>query len=384
MLEISVQKTVGTFRLDASWSAPEPVVALFGASGAGKSLTLHCIAGLVTPDAGRLQRDDVVLFDHRLGIDLRPQARQIGFVFQGYALFPHLTVEENLRFGLVGWTSAARRRRVAELLETLELGPVAGLKPAQLSGGQQQRVALGRAIAPDPALLLLDEPFSALDQPLRRQVREDLGRLIRRNGQPTVLVSHDLADAFQLADRIVVYDRGRVMQSALRDEIFAAPGSEQVARLLGFRNVSQGSVVAIDEEIVTIDWAGCPLRAAAPGIPLPGVSIGSKVTFFVRPEHIRLVRKDRPPPAHPVPNLFTGSIVDRLDLGPSYAIRFAVDLPGGPVVVEIDVARPVYRLLGLAEDQAWEVDIRPSAVQLVPPLRPLESDGASGSSAADR
>jgi hypothetical protein len=111
---------------------------------------------------------------------------------------------------------------------------------------------------------------------------------------------------------------------------------------------------------------------------LPGVAIGSNVTFFIRPEHIRLVRKDRPPPAHPVPNLFTGSIVDRLDLGPSYAIRFAVDLPAGAVVVEIDVARPVYRLLGLAEDEAWEVDIRPSAVQLVPPLGPITGDAAPG------
>ena len=369
MLEVSVRKQIGGFTLDAEWSAPESVVALFGASGTGKSLTLQCLAGLVTPDAGRLVLDDAVLFDRTRGIDVRPQDRQIGYVFQGYALFPHLTVEQNVGFGLLGWSTMARRDRVRELLETLELVGFAGAKPGHLSGGQQQRVALGRALAPRPSLLLLDEPFSALDPPLRRQMRQDLTNVIRRYAKATVLVTHELADAFQLAQRIVVYDGGRVVQSASRDAIFAIPGSEQVARLLGFRNISRGTVIGLDGETVAIDWAGGPIIAAAPigtGLEL---GVGSRVIFSIRPEHIRLVRKDRPGPSDARFNVFHGTILDELDQGNMYSLRLAVERPEKQEVVEIDVSRAVYQLLRLQDDRAWEIVIRPSAVQLVPAVR---------------
>ncbi len=176
MLSVTLTKRFPGFTLDVSWEADDRIVALFGPSGAGKSLTLGCLAGLVRPDTGRIVVNGRTFDDVAGGVHLPPQARRLGYVFQGYALFPHLTVAENVAFGLRDRPRAERRRRAGEVLERLGLGEVADRHPRELSGGQQQRVALGRALAPDPELLLLDEPLSALDAPLRRQLRDELGR----------------------------------------------------------------------------------------------------------------------------------------------------------------------------------------------------------------
>ena len=160
-LEVAIRKQLDGFTLDVEWSAGDGVAALFGPSGAGKTLTLQCLAGLVRPDAGRIVLGDDVLFDAAAGIDVAPQRRRVGYVFQGYALFPHLSVRGNVGFGLRGRARAGRRRREEEVLARLGLEPYAERYPRELSGGQRQRVALGRALATDPALLLLDEPLSA-------------------------------------------------------------------------------------------------------------------------------------------------------------------------------------------------------------------------------
>src|SRR5574337_954362 len=183
MVSLSVTKRFPGFTLDARWEADEPVVALFGPSGAGKTLTLHCLAGLVRPDVGRIALGGRVFFDRATGVDLSPQSRRLGYVFQGYALFPHLTVEANVAFGLRGRPAAERRERTRMALERLGLDGLERRYPAELSGGQQQRVALGRALAPDPDLLLLDEPLSALDAPLRRQLRQELMGIVREWGK---------------------------------------------------------------------------------------------------------------------------------------------------------------------------------------------------------
>src|SRR5262245_35186183 len=206
MMHVALRKAYSGFTLDVTWDAGDEVVVLFGPSGAGKSLTLQCLAGLVRPDAGRIVVNGRVFDDTAGGVHLRPQARRLGYVFQGFALFPHLSVAENVGFGLRDRPRRERRQRTAEILARVGLAEVAGHSPRQLSGGQQQRVALGRALAPDPEVLLLDEPLSALDAPLRRQLRDDLARLIREWGKTVVLVTHDLAEAYQLGERIVVYD----------------------------------------------------------------------------------------------------------------------------------------------------------------------------------
>jgi molybdate transport system ATP-binding protein len=363
MLSLAVAKRLDGFALDAAFEAGEEVVALFGHSGAGKSLTLQCLAGLVRPDAGRIVVSDRVLFDAAAGIDLPPRARRVGYVFQGYALFPHLTVERNIAYGLAGEPRLARRRRTAEVVARLGLGGLERRYPRELSGGQQQRVALGRALAASPALLLLDEPLSALDAPLRRQLREELGRIVREWRTPTVLVTHDLAEAFQLADRIVVYEKGRVVQAAPKPELLSRPASADVARLFGVRNILAGRVVDATPTAIRLSWQGYTLTAGnSPSrayLPAPGAA----VAFFVRPEYVRLVRKDRP--EREAPNRLEGRIVGETDMGTSTVLRFTVD-GAEDEPLEIEVATLVYEMLGLAQDRRWAITIQPSAIQVLP------------------
>src|SRR5213594_4711375 len=201
-VSVAITKRFPGFTLDVSWEAEQSVLGLFGPSGAGKTLTLQCLAGLVRPDQGRIVVNGTVFFDGEGGVDVPTQERRLGYVFQGYALFPHLSVADNVGYGLHDRPREERQRRTTEVLDWLGLGDLAGRRPRELSGGQQQRVALGRALAVDPELLLLDEPLSALDAPLRRQLRQELMAILREWGKATVLVTHDLAEAFQLAEHV--------------------------------------------------------------------------------------------------------------------------------------------------------------------------------------
>ncbi len=176
------------------------------------------------------------------------------------------TVEENIAFGLDRLRRKARRLRIEELLERLALGPVRKLRPSALSGGQQQRVALGRALAPDPEVLLLDEPLAALDSPLRRSLRDDLASTIRGFGKSAILVTHDLAEACQLADQLVVYDQGRVLQAGPKDTVLTLPATPAVASVLGIRNVLEGTLIDADRETVRVKWRGHTLIAENGGL----------------------------------------------------------------------------------------------------------------------
>ena len=202
-----------TFRLDARFSVSDRALVLFGPSGSGKTLTLKAVAGLLTPDAGVIRLDGEDLFNAERGVDVPTRRRQVGYVFQDYALFPHLTVRDNIGFGLrslLRGLSAEDARRVDELMEAFGLQSLAGQRPASLSGGQRQRTALARALAPAPRLLLLDEPFSALDQPLRLRMRDELSDALARFDIPIVMVTHDPDEAQAFAETVVVYDQGAV------------------------------------------------------------------------------------------------------------------------------------------------------------------------------
>ncbi len=371
MIALAVTKRLPGFTLDVHWEAEGPVVALFGPSGAGKTLTLDCLAGLVRPEAGRITVNGRVLFDAAAGVDLRPQARRLGYVFQGYALFPHLTVAENVAFGLPDWPRAERRRRAVALLERLGIAALADRAPRELSGGEQQRVALARALAPDPEVLLLDEPLSALDAPLRRQLREELARLIREWGKTVVLVTHDLAEAYQLGDRLVVCEAGRVVQVAPKAELLSCPASEAVARLVGVRNIVHGTVVKATAERVEIAWRGHTIEAVNSPLRPYLAPPGTPVAFFVRPESVRLIRKDRsgPDPAHHM-NLLTGTVVGELDQGTTWTLLFRLDAPGEPSQdtydLEIEIPRLVYEILAVARDRQWAVSMHRGALQVLP------------------
>ncbi len=220
-LQLSVSDARRRFDLDIAFATDAPFVALYGPSGAGKSLTLQAMAGLLPVRAGHVRLNGRALLDTGAGIKLPPEQRGVGYLFQHYALFPHLSVRDNIAFGLTSW----RRRlkpddaaRVDELIESFGLTAMARSKPATLSGGQQQRVALARALACNPQVLLLDEPFAALHTTLRRQLRDDLRTLRQRLGIPAIIVSHDPDDVLALADEVFVLDGGGVQRRLLASD----------------------------------------------------------------------------------------------------------------------------------------------------------------------
>ena len=370
-LEVRLVKRLPGFTLDVEWTAGEGVAALFGPSGAGKTLTLQCLSGLLEPDAGRVVVDDRVLFDAETGVDLPPQRRQIGYVFQGYALFPHLSVADNIGFGLRDRPRAEARGRAADVIARMGLEGFEARRPHELSGGQRQRVALGRALAPDPALLLLDEPLSALDATLRQSLRDDLRRILAEWRTAAVLVTHDFTEAYRLGDRIVVYEAGRVIQSAPRAELLWQPASERVAGIVGIRNVLHGTVLKATPERIQFRWRGQVLEAVnSPTrsyLPAPE----SPLAFFIRPEYVRLIRKDRdsPDPGHHM-NLMEGRVVGEADFGTTWTLYVRLDAPGEPAQgeydLEIEVPRLVYEILDIARDRHWQLSIHRGSIHVLP------------------
>jgi len=229
-LEVDIRKTLQSgerrFELEAAFSSQDDLTVIFGASGSGKSLTIQAIAGLVTPEQGRIAVGGETLFDGQQGINLPARKRGVGYLFQDYALFPHLTVRENIGYPLKkSWPfnlSPDDRQEVAEIMAAFEISHLAGSYPAELSGGQKQRVALARALIKKPSILLLDEPFSALDSMLRHRMRMELLEIRQRFGVPLVVITHDPADVEVFGDTLVIFANGRVEEVSSRKKL-AAP-----------------------------------------------------------------------------------------------------------------------------------------------------------------
>ena len=237
-LEVNVTKRFDGFTLHAAFTAGDTATALLGASGCGKSMTLRCIAGIVKPDAGRIVLDGRVLFDSAQHIDLPPQQRGVGLLFQNYALFPNMTVEQNVLCGLKAEKDkAARKARCAEMLQAMRLESLAKRYPAQLSGGQQQRTALARILVGRPKILMLDEPFSALDSYLREEVEGEVGSLLAGFAGTALLVTHNRDEAYRLCRDMIVMDGGQVLRTGTTKEVFADPRSTAAARLTGCKNI---------------------------------------------------------------------------------------------------------------------------------------------------
>ena len=253
-LYVEIEKRLGDFTLAVQLEAEEQTLALLGASGCGKSMTLECIAGIRRPDRGRIVVDGVTWFDSARGIDLPPRERRTGFLFQSYALFPQMTVWQNIMAGARREKDRAlRRRRAEELLERFGLAPLRDRYPAQLSGGQQQRTALARILVSEPRILLLDEPFSALDSHLRFRLEQEVREVIRRFGKTVVLVSHDRDEVFRMADRVAVMKEGRVEICGEKKAVFQAPGTATAAALTGCKNISAIRPLA-PRRVLALDW----------------------------------------------------------------------------------------------------------------------------------
>ena len=253
-LHVDIRKALGSFTLDVRFTAGNGITSLLGASGCGKSMTLKCIAGIEKPDEGRIELDGRVLFDSEAHINLPPQARRVGYLFQNYALFPNMTVRQNILCGLNREKDrGVREERLRDMLHMMQLEGMEERKPAQLSGGQQQRVALARILVNDPQILLLDEPFSALDSNLRDSLKVELRDLLKRFGREVLMVTHDRNEAYNMSREIAVMDGGRLLTVKPTKALFADPGSVQAAVLTGCKNIAKAR--RVDDHTVEVpDW----------------------------------------------------------------------------------------------------------------------------------
>jgi len=263
-LDVRAAANVGRFELDVAFASAAPAVAILGPSGAGKSLTLRTIAGLLRPTIGSVSVGSRILLDTAEGVDEDPARRRLGYVAQRDGLFDHLDVEANIAFGLAAMDRGERSRRIAELLAVTGLTRVRHQRPATLSAGERQRVAFARALAPAPRALLRDEPFSSLDVPIRRQLRRLVREVHERTALPLVLVTHDRDDALDVADYLVILDRGRVIQQGPIEDVFARPLNAAVARLVGIPNILAVHAIEPDSAAtvrVRTDWGTLSVEA---------------------------------------------------------------------------------------------------------------------------
>jgi molybdate transport system ATP-binding protein len=345
------------FELHAHLEIGAEILVLFGPSGSGKTTTLNAIAGLITPEHGQIALHGEVLF-HRDGdgrtVNVPARSRHIGYVFQHYALFPHLTAAENVAYGLRG---AGGRARAMELLDRMGLAHLAGQYPRHLSGGQQQRVAIARAVAGEPRMLLLDEPFSALDVSARQRLQGELLALQRELGLPMVYVTHRLEDAFAVGQRLAIMRDGRVEQVGPIEEVFRRPANAQVAGIMGIANLFRAEVVAVDVSGVALDWDGMLLHA-----PAQDVEPGSTVTAYIRPEDVKILYPDRPLTDAVHFNQVTGTIVEAQLLPGARRLRVALD---NGHEIDVSYAAYAYAPLSLQVGEPARLALRRDALVLL-------------------
>ncbi|MBH8551687.1 molybdate ABC transporter permease subunit [Nostocaceae cyanobacterium CENA357] len=282
-LLVNLHKKLPDFTLDVNFTADKNPLGLLGASGSGKSMTLRCIAGLETPTQGRIVLNKRVLFDSERGINIPSRQRRVGFVFQNYALFPHLTVAQNIGFGLQNFPKTERPKRVAKYLDMMQLTGLGDRYPHQLSGGQQQRVALARALVSEPEALLLDEPLSALDSYLRDQIEKLLVKVISRYEGINLFITHKLEEAYRVCGNILVLSQGQAIAYGSKEDIFERPPTYTVAQVTECKNFSPARLIN-SHTIEALDWE-CTLNVIE-SIPEPLTFVGIRahqISFLNQP-----------------------------------------------------------------------------------------------------
>ena len=238
-LHIDINKNLSSFNLDVSMESKGGIIGFLGASGSGKSMTLKCIAGLEKPSKGKIIINDKVLFDSEEKINVKTRDRKVGFLFQNYALFPHMTIKDNIEIGLDKVSKAEKSKLSSNYIKKFGLEGLENRYPWQLSGGQQQRVALARALITSPDILLLDEPFSALDNHLRASMERELVEILKDYKGTVVFVTHDIAEAYRVCDKIIVFDGGKANDIRDKNVLFETPQSLAEAKLTGCKNISK-------------------------------------------------------------------------------------------------------------------------------------------------
>ena len=344
------------FDLAVEFETRDELTVLFGPSGAGKTLTLDCIAGFVAPDRGRICFGTETLFDSEAGVKLASRKRRIGYVFQKDALFPHMTLRGNLEFAARGRPSDAATGTIEETLARFGLASLAGRRPHRVSGGERQRCSIARILVSRPRLILLDEPARGLDISLREQLYDVLAQVRAQYRLPMILVTHDLEEAFALGDRMLVYDRGRIIQDGPPSEIHASPASPEVARLLGIAPIFEGTAAG-GESNGSPAIEACGLRFPIPD--LSGRRSGENLLFCIRTERVVA----RPAPDSDSSNGLTLALEGTTETPTHLRLEFrggvAAELPrqqvaAGPVTV----------------GERWHLEFPPGSIWIFPRKRP--------------
>jgi len=351
-LEVSAERRLENFTLELSLKASQGAVGLLGPSGAGKSMTLRIIAGLTRPDRGRIVLNDRVLFDSDSSIDVPAAQRRISVVFQDYALFPHLTVAENVGFGLRRFSAEERRVRIERQLASMQIADLANRYPREISGGQRQRVAIARCLATSPDALLLDEPFAALDPHLRRQTEEQLRRALADFNGPVVFVTHDMEEAFRFCTDLLVLDRGSVIASGPKHQLFEDPGTVAAARLTGCKNIAPAMALAARR--LSIPAWNCELSTPR--------EVDSTVTHVgYRSHQIRFVENYRGDNVFPSWLVSTNEAPHEMTL---YLRLHRPPQPDEPAHIQADVPKDLWRTL-YSQPQPWHIMLDPARLLLL-------------------
>ena len=329
------------------------VTVLFGPSGAGKSTVLRCLAGLDRITAGRIVFNDAVWSDPETKVMLPPQKRGIGFLFQDYALFPHLTVWQNVGYGLDGLPQPRREEKIKQTIDLLKLDGLEHRRPVQLSGGEQQRVALARAIVREPKLLLLDEPLSALDVSIRNYLRVELSQLLHRLGTPAIVVTHDWIDALSMADELLVMSAGRVLQIGPPQEVFSRPAQLEVATAVGVETLVPGRVISRNDGLLMLQVGAAHLCVVDSG--------GSASDFYVciRGEDVTLEKGVAPQSS--ARNHLAGTVLEVTPAG----LLTRVEIDVGFRIVAL-VTRHAVLDLALVVGAAITAVVKATAIHLIP------------------
>ncbi len=334
------------FALDLSFEAPAGITIVFGASGSGKSTLLRAVAGLLRPDEGRIVLGERVVFDHASGLCLPPQARRVGFVFQHLALFPHLSVRENLAFGLANAEAGVRVRRVEDIAERFHIRHLLDRRPAGLSGGERQRAALARALVTDPDVLLLDEPLSALDHATQSRIMADLRDWNAARQIPVLYVTHAHREVFALGERVIVLEQGRVLATGTPHEVIDLPAHEAIAQLAGFENLFTAHVVARRpaDGVMQCHLAGTDAELE---VPLGLADVGAHVRLAIRAGDILLATEQ--PRGLSARNVLPGVIASltregsrvlaRVDAGTEFLVHLT---PGAVDTLHLAERQPVW------------------------------------------
>ena len=339
---VDIEKRLGNFHLNVKFSAENEVLALLGASGCGKSMTVKCIAGVEKPDRGRIILDGKTLFDSEKGINISPQQRRTGLMFQNYALFPNMTVLENIRAGAKREKDTKKREEhIRSVISSFGLGDLLKHYPRQLSGGQQQRTALARILVSDPNIVLLDEPFSALDSHLRFLMEQEVGRVLRDFGKTAILVSHDRDEVFRLSDKIAVMDNGHIDVCGTKHQVFLEPQTRMAALLTGCKNVREAKFVDehhvfVPEWNTTLEVLGCIPKIKYVGVRMREIGHGTG----------------------------TNSILCRVreEIENPFSYTLLLESSGGKVPIQWDLPKPLWQ--DIREDMV-EISIPPERIMLL-------------------